>query len=293
MSSKPDKFGIKFWILADVETKYCYNVLPYLGKDETRTTGLGTHVVMKLAEPLYGKGYNITVDNFFTNKTLAEKLLEQRTSITGTVRADRRELPPINDNLQLHDSVFFQSGNIHLTRYQAKAKKVVHIMPTQHTGTQCQVDEKRKPHTVLYYNENKFGVDMLDSMCHAMSTKSGCRRWPLAVFYNVLDLAGVNAWILYCKKTGNRENFWCNYNLVQSFVTKFNLKRMQMNLLLLRSVVWTVKSKATVCATVLKFCAIKVTCLFVDNVLPNYVASASKENVYFVLRVNWRKWLLE
>ena len=51
MSSKPDKFGIKFWILADVETKYCYNVLPYLGKDKTRTTGLGTHVVMKLAEP--------------------------------------------------------------------------------------------------------------------------------------------------------------------------------------------------------------------------------------------------
>ena len=164
MSSKPDKFGIKFWILADVETKYCYNVLPYLGKDETRTTGLGTHVVMKLAEPLYSKGYDITVDNFFANKTLAEKLLEQRISITGAVRADRRELPPINDNLQLHDSVFFQSGNIHLTRYQAKAKKVVHIMSTQHTGTQCQVDGKRKPHTVLYYNENKFGVDMLDSV---------------------------------------------------------------------------------------------------------------------------------
>ena len=130
MSSKPDKFGIKFWILADMETKYCYNALPYLGKDKTRTTGLGTHVV-------------ITIDNFFTNKTLAEKLLEQRISITGTVRADRQELPPINDNIQLHVSVFFQSGNIHLTRYQGKAKKVVHIMSTQHTGTQCQVDGKK------------------------------------------------------------------------------------------------------------------------------------------------------
>ena len=59
----------------------------------------------------------------------------------------------------------FFSGNIHLTRYQAKAKKVVHIMSTQHTGIQCQVDGKRKPHTVLYYNENKFGLDMLGSMC--------------------------------------------------------------------------------------------------------------------------------
>ena len=68
MSSKPDKFGIKFWILAHVETKYCYIVLPYLGKDETCTTGLSTHVVMKLAEPLYGKGYNITVDNILPTK---------------------------------------------------------------------------------------------------------------------------------------------------------------------------------------------------------------------------------
>ena len=147
-----------------------------LGKDETPTTGLGTHVVMKLAEPLYSKGYK-----FFTNKMLAEKLLEQRMSITDTVRADRWELPHINDNLQLH--VFFQSGNIHLTRCQAKAK-VVHTLSTQHTETQCQVDWKRKPHTILYYNENKFDLDMLDSMCRAMSTKSSCRRWPLTVFYS-------------------------------------------------------------------------------------------------------------
>jgi len=45
---------------------------------------------------------------------------------------------------------------------------------------------------------------MLDSMCRQMSTKAGCRRWPLAVFYNILDLAGVNSWIIYRKQTGSR-----------------------------------------------------------------------------------------
>ena len=49
--NKPDKFGIKFWILADLETKYCLNIIPYLEKDETRVDSLGTHVVMQLMEP--------------------------------------------------------------------------------------------------------------------------------------------------------------------------------------------------------------------------------------------------
>ena len=45
---------------------------------------------------------------------------------------------------------------------------------------------------------------MLDSMCRQISAKSGCRRWPLAVFFNILDLAGVNAWILFKEKTHSR-----------------------------------------------------------------------------------------
>ena len=60
---------------------------------------------------------------------------------------------------------------------------------------------EKKPESVLYYNENKCGVDMLDSMCRQMSTKAGCRRWPLAVFWNILDIAGINVWILFRKTT--------------------------------------------------------------------------------------------
>lgn len=202
MANKPDKFGVKFWILAEVESKYCVNAIPYLGADEQRNLPLGTHVVLSLMEPFLGKGYNVTTDNFFTNKDLAQRLLQQRTTITGTVRANRRELPPPK-TLALHDSVFFQFEDIHLTRYQAKRNKVVHVMSSQHKGNATQPEGKKKPHSILNYNANKFGVDVLDSMCRQMSTKAGCRRWPLAVFYNILDLAGVNSWILFKKATGS------------------------------------------------------------------------------------------
>lgn len=209
MPQKPDKFGIKFWLLVDVDTKFCLNVIPYLGRDEERQDSLGTHVVMKLMDPFLGKGHNVTSDNFFTNMDLAQRLLQRNTTITGTIRSNRRELPPPTI-IPLHTSEFYQSGEVHLTRYQAKKKKTVQILSTQHKGNRTQPDGKHKPETIIYYNNNKFGVDILDSMCRLMSTKAGCRRWPLAVFYNILDMAGVNAWILYTKSTNRhiaRRNF--------------------------------------------------------------------------------------
>ena len=77
------------------------------------------------------------------------------------------------------------------------------ILSTLHRNAAKQPEGKKKPESILFYNANKCGVDMLDSMCRQMSTKAACRRWPLAVFCNILDLAGVNAWIIYRKKTGS------------------------------------------------------------------------------------------
>ncbi|KAG8239431.1 hypothetical protein J437_LFUL018881, partial [Ladona fulva] len=36
MPNKPDKFGIKFWVLADAKSKYCLNAFPYCGKNDDR-----------------------------------------------------------------------------------------------------------------------------------------------------------------------------------------------------------------------------------------------------------------
>jgi len=204
MPNKPDKFGIKFWILAELNSKYCLNLKPYLGKDDERgAVSLGTHVVLTLMEPYLGRGYNVTTDNFFTSAELARKLLDKRTSLVGTLRLNRKEIP-VSSKLATHDSVFYSCESLNLVKYQAKQLKTVAVLSTLHKGAACQTEGKKKPESVLYYNENKCGVDMLDSMCRQMSTKAGCRRWPLAVFFNILDIAGINAWIIFRKTTGSR-----------------------------------------------------------------------------------------
>ena len=40
-------------------------------------------------------------------------------------------------------------------------------------------------------------MNVLDQMARAYSVKGGTRRFPVTVFYNVLDLAGINARILF------------------------------------------------------------------------------------------------
>ena len=76
MASKPDKFGIKFWLAVDPKTKYCLNGFPYLGKDSLRPQNqtLSEYVVLRLMEPYANKGCNATTDNFFPSVKLAEKL---------------------------------------------------------------------------------------------------------------------------------------------------------------------------------------------------------------------------
>ena len=213
MPNKPDKYGIKFWILADVETKYVANIVPYLGAQEREARGdtpLAEDVVSKLTENVTGKGYNITCDNFFTSLPLAEKLLRSKISMVGTIRKNRRELSPLmtqpeKDGLYCSRFMWHERSNAMFVKYQPKKNKTVCLLSTMHTS--ADVDEttsKRKPHMILFYNKHKVGVDCFDQMARMYSTRSPSRRWPLAVWGNMLDIAAINAKVLFEKATGNK-----------------------------------------------------------------------------------------
>jgi hypothetical protein len=206
IASKPDKFGIKFWLAVDVSSKYLVNGAPYLGKDEARPPGLrlSDSVVMNLMDPYMGKGRNVTTDNFFTSLKLAKDLKLKKTSIVGTVNRVRRELPTSVLDVQcaLHSTRLHSHSHISLTTYRCKPKKNVVLMSTLHPTVSIGNDEKKLPETVQFYNNTKYGVDIVDQMARKYSVKAGGRRWPVHVFYNILDLAAINSWILYKEVTG-------------------------------------------------------------------------------------------
>ena len=62
----------------------------------------------------------------------------------------------------------------------------------------------KKPCVIGFYNENKVGVDCFDQMARLYSTRSASRRWPLAVWGNILDIAAINACAIFIKSTGTQ-----------------------------------------------------------------------------------------
>lgn len=180
---------------------------------------LGEYVVKKLAEPYLKTGRNITTDQFFTSYKLAIFLLSKQTTIVGTVNVNKREVSSFNKTkLELHDSKFYENKNgVLLTEYQCKEKKKVFLISTRHEHAQIAPDksknpnrQKKKPTTIVYYNKTKCGVDAVDHMSKDYSVKYASRRWPVQVWSNILNLAGINSWILY-KEAHNssisRKNF--------------------------------------------------------------------------------------
>jgi hypothetical protein len=213
MANKPDKFGLKFWLLVDVKTKFCVNQFPYLGKDSERINEpVGQHVVAKLIEPYKNSGVNITADNFFSSAPLAQKLLKHKTTFVGTVRESSRSIPPSVrlTNLPLYQSVFFKCEDVIFVRYQCKAKKAVSLLSTLHcTPRISEESKKEKPEIIMTYNATKTGVDCLDQMVRLYSTKAATRRWPVCVFYDLLDKAALNSHVLYKEVFGeiSRKHF--------------------------------------------------------------------------------------
>lgn len=59
------------------------------------------------------------------------------------------------------------------------------------------IAESGKPGIIELYNSTKPGVDSLDQKCTIYSCQCKTRRWPLTVFYAMLDISRVNAFVLF------------------------------------------------------------------------------------------------
>ncbi|KAJ4428449.1 hypothetical protein ANN_24486, partial [Periplaneta americana] len=199
MPNKHHKFGIKFWLLVDVDSKYLCNGFPYLGKNEQRPDDdtLLENVVMRLAAPYLNKGRNMTTDNFFTTVKVGNKLKEKDTSLVGTMKHDRKEIP--NTIKTMKNPLYTEKQNKNALLYS-----------TMHSDVEVKTSTKRLPETIRFHNWIKFAVDVIDQMARKYSVRSRTRGWSVHVFHNILDLTAINSWIVFKGVTGqkiSRRNF--------------------------------------------------------------------------------------
>ncbi|KAJ4431068.1 hypothetical protein ANN_19661 [Periplaneta americana] len=58
------------------------------------------------------------------------------------------------------------------------------------------VSESGLPEIIEFYNSTKGGVDMFDQMCSTYSCNRKTQRWPLCVFYGIINSSCLNAYVI-------------------------------------------------------------------------------------------------
>ena len=76
--------------------------------------------------------------------------------------------------------------------------KAVKMISSMHHTDSIIEGDKKKTEIIDYYNSTKGGVDNMDKMVtHYNTTKRKTKRWPMAIFYNILDIAALAAFIIF------------------------------------------------------------------------------------------------
>ncbi|KAL4101127.1 hypothetical protein QTP88_021147 [Uroleucon formosanum] len=196
MSQKPAKYGLKYYALCDSKTFYTYSLELYCGKQLVGPYGNNsnkpTDIVKRLVEPIKNSNRNLTTDNYYTSYPLAEYLLQVGLTLLGTMKRNKREIPPefiSEKNRQVGSSLSGFQNDMSLTSYVTKKKKCVIILSTMHDTVDIDPDT-HKPETILDYNSTKGGVDSVDQMCSTYSTSRKTRRWTMTVLFRILDCNG-------------------------------------------------------------------------------------------------------
>ena len=97
-----------------------------------------------------------------------------------------------------YSSLFgFHERNDALCSYVPKKNKAVILLSTMHSDTAVNVDEQKKPHMIMYYIKYETGVDTMDQMVSRYTCHRRTQRWPLAMFFNLLDVGALASYLIY------------------------------------------------------------------------------------------------
>lgn len=209
MASKPDKYGLKIVMMNDARTTYMINAIPYCGKVRTGNEPVPTYYVRKLSEPIHGTGRNITVDNWFSSVPLFQTMLTAyNLTMVGTLRSNKPEIPPsFLHAKEPGTSLFAFDENKMLVSYAKKSqtsKKNVLILSSMHYSASIDEDSG-KPDVIVFYNSTKGGTDTFDKLCHTYTVCRVCNRWPLRIWYGMMDQSAINAMVLYNLRAENKK----------------------------------------------------------------------------------------
>lgn len=208
--NKPNKYGIKIQALVDSRTFYTSNMEVYVGTQPDgpfKCDNSPSSIVKRLIAPISKTGRNITMDNWYNSIPLANELLKNHNlTVVGTLRKNKREIPPVfleTKKREVNSTLFGYGKDLLLTSYTPNKNKNVIMISSMHDQgiIDPESGDQKKPEVITYYNGTKGGVDVVDEMKGEYSVARISCRWPLTIFFSLMNIAGINSQIIYRENT--------------------------------------------------------------------------------------------
>ncbi|XP_067121312.1 piggyBac transposable element-derived protein 4-like [Centruroides vittatus] len=238
MPRKRARMGVKSYLLCESSTGYVYDMLVYTGEstilsDKVKDLDLKgfnktSRVVLTLMESRLDKGHRLFLDNYFSSPKLYDTLARYKTDVVGTVRINRKDLPP-----DMKDKVL-NSGEV-CSWYRGKLmaliwrdKKDVCMLSTIHDGSMKSSKSKRrkarmKPEAVLDYNKGMGGVDLADQRINTYAIrKKRLKKFYLKMFLHLIEITVFNSYVIYTKYGAKTRHLNFLLNLVSNLIQKYS-----------------------------------------------------------------------
>lgn len=200
--NKPAKCGLKMFVVCDSKTFYVNNLEIYCGQQpqgQYKLSNTSADITHRLLQPWKGKNINVTCDNWYTSYPLAINLLKDKITMVGTIKKNKGELPSEFQPYITREPgsyIFGFQKDATLVSYVPKRNRAVILLSTMHSDSAVD-PETKKPDILTQYDCYKGGVDSVDKLCSTYTVSRRTRRWSLAIFFQLLNIAGVNSQILY------------------------------------------------------------------------------------------------
>ena len=117
------------------------------------------------------------------------------------MKKNKREIPAEflpNKQKPISSSMFGFQKHATLVSFTPKKNKSIVLLSTMRRDAKVDAETKM-PEIIQFYNSTKRGVDTVDQLCgnYCVSRRTG--RWPLCVFFHLVNIAGVKGQILFNK----------------------------------------------------------------------------------------------
>lgn len=200
IDKKPLKRGIKMVLLVDSSTFYMSNLDvitdPYFGAEE---------ITKKLVQHLAGTGRSIVMDSWFTSFSLIDSLKnEYQLYSIAALNPNSDMIPPLFLSKYRKCRTFmsgFIDHEVSLTSYVNTEGKSVNVL----TNEPRYYRKGHINHTtvVSVYKKNQSAVEVVDVLMNYYTTMQHINDWTLSLFFTLLNIASVNAQVLWCSQNSN------------------------------------------------------------------------------------------